>query len=262
MVARRRKKKSARRKNHGSNHDSIVNKIIHEIINARYDITESEANLVKDALNYSTETKTMTTLMKKDLESVTSSIFKSRRKLIEKKISVDTLRASIREKKDIVKKASSYLTHMKTKLTNEKIRMLNAQKDLLEITKAINDVTKVTSSLSDADADAATYGLKASLIAKEANSKKAEVQFKSTEKLTNQAAIRHEDAIKILEKLELSFAHESSNLKTITGNMKDAFDTLTSTYNDVKNLSLSLLDEAFVPEKSGQSANTDTLAAQ
>ena len=108
MVARRRKKKSARRKNSGSNRDSAVSKIIHEIINARYDITESEANLVKDALNYSTETKTMTALMKKDLESVTSSIFKSRRKLIEKKISVDTLRASIREKKDIVKKASSY----------------------------------------------------------------------------------------------------------------------------------------------------------
>ena len=44
--------------------------------------------------------------------------------------------------------------------------------------------------------------------------------------------------------------------------MKDAFDTLTSTYNDVKNLSLSLLDEAFVPEKSNQTAETDTLAAQ
>ena len=42
--------------------------------------------------------------------------------------------------------------------------------------------------------------------------------------------------------------------------MKDAFDTLTSTYNDVKDLSISLLDEAFVPEKSSQT--TDTLAAQ
>ena len=116
--------------------------------------------------------------------------------------------------------------------------------------------------MSDADADAATYGLKASLIAKEANSKKAEVQYNSTEKLANQAADRHGDAIKTLEKLERSFARESSNLKIITDNMKDAFDTLTSTYNDVKNLSLSLLDEAFVPEKSNQTAETDTLAAQ
>ena len=261
MVARRHKKKSVKH-NRGSGRDSIANKIIHEIINARYDITENEANLVKDALNYSTETKTMTSLMKKDLESVTSSIFKSRRKLIEKKVSVDILKASIREKKDIVKRASSYSAHMKTKLANEKIRLLSAQKDLLEITKAINDITKVTSNLSDADADAATYGLKASLIAKEANSKKAEVQHNSTEKLANQAADRHGDAIKTLEKLERSFARESSNLKIITDNMKDAFDTLTSTYNDVKNLSLSLLDEAFVPEKSNQTAKTDTLAAQ
>jgi len=85
MVASRRKKKSAKHRNRGSGHDSIANKIIHEIINAKYDITENEANLVKDALNYSTETRTMTSLMKRDLESVTSSIFKSRRKLIEKK---------------------------------------------------------------------------------------------------------------------------------------------------------------------------------
>jgi len=260
MVARRHKKKSAKHRNRGSSHDSIANKIIHEIINAKYDITENEVNLVKDTLNYSTETRTMTSLMKRDLESVTSSIFKSRRKLIEKKISVDILKASIREKKDIVKKASSYVSHMKTKLTNEKIQMLNTQKDLLEITKAIDDITKVTSKLSDADADAATYGLKASLIAKEANSKKAEVQYNSTEKLANQAANRHEDAVKALEKLERSFTHESSNLKLITDNMKDAFDTLTNTYNDVKELSLSLLDEAFVPEKSSQT--TDTLAAQ
>jgi DNA repair ATPase RecN len=152
------------------------------------------------------------------------------------------------------------VSHMKTKLTNEKIQVLNTQKDLLEITKAIDDITKVTSKLSDADADAATYGLKASLIAKEANSKKAEVQYNSTEKLANQAANRHEDAVKALEKLERSFTHESSNLKLITDNMKDAFDTLTNTYNDVKELSLSLLDEAFVPEKSSQT--TDTLAAQ
>jgi len=260
MVARRHKKKSAKHRNHGSSHDSIANKIIHEIINAKYDITENEANLVKDALNYSTETRTMTSLMKRDLESVTSSIFKSRRKLIEKKVSVDILKASIREKKDIVKKASSYVSHMKTKLTNEKIQMLNTQKDLLEITKAIDDITKVTSKLSDADADAATYGLKASLIVKEANSKKAKVQYNSTEKLTNQAANRHEDAVKSLEKLEHSFAYESSNLKIVTDNMKDAFDTLTNTYNDVKDLSISLLDEAFVPEKLSQT--TDTIAVQ
>ena len=66
--------------------------------------------------------------------------------------------------------------------------------------------------------------------------------------------------VKSLEKLEHSFAHESSNLKIITDNMKDAFDTLTNTYNDVKDLSLSLLDEAFIPEKPSQTA--DTLAAQ
>ena len=46
----------------------------------------------------------------------------------------------------------------------------------------------------------------------------------------------------------------------VIDNMKDAFDTLTSTYNDVKDLSLSLLDEAFIPEKPIQTA--DTLAAQ
>jgi hypothetical protein len=42
--------------------------------------------------------------------------------------------------------------------------------------------------------------------------------------------------------------------------MKDAFDTLTNTYNDVKDLSISLLDEAFVPEKLSQT--TDTIAVQ
>ena len=42
--------------------------------------------------------------------------------------------------------------------------------------------------------------------------------------------------------------------------MKYSFDTLTNTYNDVKDLSISLLDEAFVPEKLSQT--TDTIAVQ
>ena len=122
--------------------------------------------------------------MKKDIDAVTNTIFASRRKLIKKKTSSEQLKINVTEKKDVVKRASSYLSHIKSKATADEIKFIKTEKELLEIQKAIDDITKVTAKLNPTDADIATYGLKASLIGKEANTQKAKIQLRASEKLT------------------------------------------------------------------------------
>ena len=53
---------------------------------------------------------------------------------------------------------------------------------------------------------------------------------------------------------------DGSGKEPYTGNVLIKDNRIDSILNDVKDLSLSLLDEAFVPEKSSQT--TDTLAVQ
>lgn len=241
----KKRKKSKRSANRRSKRQSIVDKIIHDIMNPRYDISEIDANRVKEALNSSSEVRKIADDMKKDIDVVTNSIFASRRKLIKKKTSSEQLKINVTEKKDVVKRASSYLSHMKSKATSDEIKFIKTEKELLEIQKAIDDITKVTAKLNPTDADIATYGLKASLIGKEANTQKAKIQLRASEKLTTEAAKRHQESSRELTKLERSLDKESSDAIDIAANLKEALDTITSTYSDIKNLSLNLLDESF-----------------
>ena len=236
---------SRRTANQRSKRQSIVDKIIHDIMNPRYDISEIDANRVKEALNSSSEVRKIADDMKKDIDAVTNSIFASRRKLIKKKTSSEQLKINVTGKKDVVKRASSYLSHMKSKATSDEIKFIKTEKELLEIQKAIDDITKVTAKLNPTDADIATYGLKASLIGKEANTQKAKIQLRASEKLTAEAAKRHQESTRELTKLERSLDKESSDAIDIAANLKEALDTITSTYSDIKNLSLNLLDESF-----------------
>ena len=243
MAKKRRKNK--RTTNQRSKRQSIVDKIIHDIMNPRYNISEVDTNRVKEALNSSSEVRKIADDMKKDIDAVTNSIFSSRRKLIKKKTSSEQLKINVQEKKDVVKRASSYLSHMKSKATSDEIKFIKTEKELLEIQKAIDDITKVTAKLNPTDADIATYGLKASLIGKEANTQKAKIQLRASEKLTTEAAKRHQESSRELTKLERSLDKESSDAIDIAANLKEALDTITSTYSDIKNLSLNLLDESF-----------------
>ena len=241
----KKRKKSKRSANRRSKRQSIVDKIIHDIMNPRYDISEIDTNRVREALNSSSEVRKIADDMKRDIDTVTNTIFTSRKKLIKKKTSSEQLKISVKEKKDVVKRASSYLSHMKSKATSDEIKFIKTEKELLEIQKAIDDITKVTAKLNPTDADIATYGLKASLIGKEANTQKAKIQLRASEKLTAEAAKRHQESSRELTKLERSLDKESSDAIDIAANLKEALDTITSTYSDIKNLSLNLLDESF-----------------
>ena len=157
----KKRRKSKRSANQRSKRQSIVDKIIHDIMNPRYDISEIDTNRVKEALNSSSEVRKIADDMKKDIDAVTNSIFTSRRKLIKKKTSSEQLKINVAEKKDVVKRASSYLVHIKSKATTDEIKFIKTEKELLEIQKAIDEITKVTAKLNPTDADIATYGLKA-----------------------------------------------------------------------------------------------------
>ena len=241
----KKRKKSKRSANRRSKRQSIVDKIIHDIMNPRYDISEIDTNRVREALNSSSEVRKIADDMKRDIDTVTNTIFTSRKKLIKKKTSSEQLKISVKTKKDVVKRASSYLSHMKSKATSDEIKFIKTEKELLEIQKAIDDITKVTAKLNHTDADIETYGLKASLIGKEANTQKAKIQLRASEKLTTEAAKRHQESSRELTKLERSLDKESSDAIDIAANLKEALDTITSTYSDIKNLSLNLLDESF-----------------
>ena len=245
--------------NQRSKRQSIVDKIIYDIMNPRYDISEIDTNRVKEALNSSSEVRKVADDMKKDIDAVTNSIFASRRKLIKKKTSSEQLKINVAEKKDVVKRASSYLAHIKSKATADEIKFIKTEKEFLEIKKAIDDITKVTAKLNPTDADIATYGLKASLIGKEANTQKAKIQLRASEKLTAEAAKRHQESTRELIKLERILARESSDVSDIASNLKEAFDTITSTYGDIKNLSLNLLDESFPTSTEKDAAKTQPL---
>ena len=52
---------------------------------------------------------------------------------------------------------------------------------------------------------------------------------------------------------------ESSDVSDIASNLKEAFDTITSTYGDIKNLSLNLLDESFPTSTEKDAAKTQPL---
>ena len=257
----KKRNKSSRSKNQRSKRQSIVDKIIHDIMNPRYDISETDVNRVKDALNSSSEVRNMTDGMKKDIDAVSNSIFASRKKLIKKKTSSEQLKISVKEKKDVVKRASSYLAHVKSKATADEIKFITAEKEMLEIKKAIDDITKVTVKLNSTDADIATYGLKASLIGKEANAQKAKIQLRASEKLAIEASKRYQESSRALTKLERSLTMESSDAVNIAANLKEALDTITSTYNDIKSLSLNLLDESFPTSKEEDGAKTQPLTA-
>ena len=97
--------------------------------------------------------------------------------------------------------------------------------------------------------------MKATLIAKEAKFEKAEIQFRSTEKLETEATKRSNEASRLLAKFETKFNQESSDTKRIKANLKDNMKRISSTYADVKSLSLSLMDEAF-------SSDTQSVAAE
>ena len=255
----KKRNKSSRSKNQRSKRQSIVDKIIHDIMNPRYDISEIDTNRVREALNTSSEVRKIADDMKRDIDTVTNTIFASRRKLIKKKTSSEQLKISVKEKKDVVKRASSYLSHIKSKATADEIKFIKTEKELLEIQKAINDITKVTAKLNPTDADIATYGLKASLIGKEANTQKAKIQLRASEKLTTEAAKRHQESTRELIKLERSLSKESSDASDIASNLKEALDTITSTYGDIKNLSLNLLDESFPTSTEKDTAKTQPL---
>ena len=253
------RRKNSHSTNKRSKRQSIVDKIIHDIMNPRYDISEIDVNRVRDALNSSSEVRKMTDDMRKDIDAVSNSIFVSRRKLIKKKTSSEQLKISVREKKDVIKRASSYLAHVKSKATADEIKFITAEKELLEIKKAIDDITKVTAKLNPTDADIATYGLKASLIGKEANAQKAKIQLRASEKLTTEAAKRYQESSRALIKLERSLTTESSDAVNIAASLKEALDTITSTYNDIKGLSLNLLDESFPVSKEEDGVKTQPL---
>ena len=257
MAKKRRKGRHST--NQRSKRQSIVDKIIHDIMNPRYDISEIDTNRVKEALNSSSEVRKIADDMKKDIDAVTNSIFASRRKLIKKKTSSEQLKINVVEKKDVVKIASSHLSHIKSKATADEIKFIKTEKELLEIQKAINDITKVTAKLNPTDADIATSGLKASLIGKEANAQKAKIQLRASEKLTAEAAKRHQELTRELVKLERSLAKESSDVSNIASKLKEALDMVTSTYGDIKGLSLIHLDEAFTASTEKDTVETQPL---
>ena len=257
MAKKRRKNK--RTTNQRSKRQSIVDKIIHDIMNPRYNISEIDTNRVKEALNSSSEVRKIADDMKKDIDTVTNSIFSSRRKLIKKKTSSEQLKINVQEKKDVVKRAASYLSHIKSKATADEIKFIKTEKELLEIQKAIDDITKVTAKLNPTDADIATYGLKASLIGKEANAQKAKIQLRASEKLTAEATKRHQESTRELTKLERALVRESSDVSDIASSLKEALDTITSTYGDIKNLSLNLLDESFPTSTEKDTVKTQPL---
>jgi hypothetical protein len=224
---------------------TLVQQIIRGLSSPNYDIDEFQTNLLKEALDTSLETRNIAQNMKNDITLVTKSIFQAHGKLNTKQNSVDQLKLIVSDKRDIAKKASSYLAHIKAKVTEDEIKRINAEKDLLKITKAIEDVTNATAELSTIDADTATFGLKATMIAKQAKFEKAEVQFRSTEKLEAEATKRSNEASRLLVKFETRFNQESSDTKRIKTNMKNNMKRIATTYTDVKTLSLSLIDEAF-----------------
>ena len=224
---------------------TLVQQIIRGLTSPNYDIDEFQTGLLKEALDTSLQTRNIAQNMKNDIAFVTKSIFQAHGKLNTKQNSVDQLKVIVSDKKDIAKKASSYLVHIKSKVTEDEIKRINAEKDLLKITKAIEDVTNATAELSPTDADTATFGLKATLIAKQAKFEKAEVQFRSTEKLEAEATKRSNEATRLLVKFETKFNQESSDTKRIKANMKNNMKRIATTYTDVKTLSLSLIDEAF-----------------
>jgi len=224
---------------------TLVQQIIHGLASPNYDIDEFQTGLLKEALDTSLETRNIAQNMKNDAALVTKSIFQAHGKLNAKQNSVDQLKVIVSDKRDIAKKASSYLAHIKSKVTADEIKRINAEKDLLKITKAIEDIIDATAELSPTDADTATFGLKATMIAKEAQFEKAEVQFRSTEKLEAEATKRSDEATRLLVKFETKFNQESSDTKRIKANLKNNMKRIASTYADVKTLSLSLMDEAF-----------------
>ena len=224
---------------------TLVQQIIRGLASPNYDIDEFQTGLLKEALDTSLETRNIAQNMKNDTVLVTKSIFQAHGKLNAKQNSVDQLKVIVSDKRDIAKKASSYLAHIKSKVTVDEIKRINAEKDLLKITKAIEDIIDATAELSPTDADTATFGLKATMIAKEAQFEKAEVQFHSTEKLEAEATKRSDEATRLLVKFETKFNQESSDTKRIKANLKNNMKRIASTYADVKTLSLSLMDEAF-----------------
>ena len=224
---------------------TLVQQIIRGLASPNYDIDEFQTGLLKEALDTSLETRNIAQNMKNDTVLVTKSIFQAHGKLNAKQNSVDQLKVIVSDKRDIAKKASSYLAHIKSKVTADEIKRINAEKDLLKITKAIEDIIDATAELSPTDADTATFGLKATMIAKEAQFEKAEVQFHSTEKLEAEATKRSDEATRLLVKFETKFNQESSDTKRIKANLKNNMKRIASTYADVKTLSLSLMDDAF-----------------
>ena len=227
---------------------TLVQQIIRGLASPNYDIDEFQTGLLKEALDTSLETRNIAQNMKNDIALVTKYIFQAHGKLNAKQNSVDQLKVIVSDKRDIAKKASSYLSHLKSKVTEDEIKRINAEKDLLKITKAIDDITTATAELSSTDADTATFGLKATLIAKQAKFEKAEIQFRSTEKLETEATKRSNDASRLLAKFETKFNQELSDTKRIKANLKDNMKRISSTYADVKSLSLSLMDDAFSSE--------------
>ena len=250
MVRKRSRKRTTRSrrirsKRPTARRQTLVQQIIHGLTSPNYDIDEYQTSLLKEALDTSLETRNIAQNMKNDIALVTKSIFQAHGKLNTKQNSVDQLKVIVSDKRDIAKKASSYLAHLKSKVTADEISRINAEKDLLKITKAIEDITNATAELSPTDADTATFGLKATMIAKQAKFEKAEIQFHSTEKLETEATKRSNEASRLLVKFETKFNQESSETKRIKANLKNNMKRISSTYADVKTLSLSLMDEAF-----------------
>ena len=252
MVRRRVRKRTTRsrrtRSKPRTRRQSLVEQIIRGLASPNYDIDEYQTGLLKEALDTSLETRNIARNMKSDTDIVTRSIFQANRKLNTKQNSVDQLKMIVSDKKDIAKKASSYLAHIKSKVTEDEIKRINAEKDLIKIKKAIEDIRVATADLSSTDSDTATFGLNASMIAKQANFEKAEVQFHSTEKLEAEATKRSNDASRLLAKFETRFNQELSDTKRIKSNLKNNMKRISSAYADVKSLSLSLIDDAFSSE--------------
>ena len=261
MVRRRVRKRTARTrrttKKPRTRRQSLVEQIIRGLASPNYDIDEYQTGLLKEALDTSLATRNIAQNMKGDTDAVTKSIFQAQRKLNAKQSSVDQMKVIVSDKRDIAKKASSYLAHIKSKVTEDEIKRINAEKDLLTIQKAIDDITNATAELSSTDADTATFGLKATVISKQAKFDKAEIQFRSTEKLETEAAKRSNEASRLLAKFEIKFNQESDDTKRIKSNLKNNMKRIATTYADVKTLSLSLIDEAFSSET--QPVATETI---
>ena len=240
------------RKRPTSRRQTLVQQIIRGLTSPNYDIDEYQTGLLKEALDISLATRNIAQNMKNDTNVVTKSIFEAYKKLNTKQNSVDQLKVIVSDKRDIAKKASSYLAHIKSKVTEDE--------DLLKVQKAIDDITSATAELSPMDADTATFGLKATVISKQAKFDKAEIQFHSTEKLETEASKRSNEASRLLAKFEIRFNQESEDTKRIKSNLKNNMKRISSAYADVKSLSLSLIDEAFSSENViSQSVATETI---